>query len=577
MVHSHREKKYILRILKEIKDSIRNTVTGPLTVKSEKHLEDIERNILIVSELLLQGTKNEVSCPTIGLDNLQVRRDVNNKVEDIFSSDIILSKEVRNIFTAGLNAMEQTNSVDLKAPQNRSQIYENHLKEMQQASKPCPTFSQILVKPRNAKRHAENVAKATVMKPLPVQRMITKSASDEQIAKARGNAIRALSPPITLPKEYVPKYYPKPGHPEYDPTILKKKVQLTPAERDEMLQLSADKKARVKRRLTFFPDQNTGRSRSQTSHSETSQIDSSNIISPPQLASTPKKKRGQVLERTIEEEKHLLSNLPEVENDSPPTYMQNHADRMRRVETRPFQSPPRPFQARGEERAPTPTLSPPPNPPASNVFMWNGARAFIPDWALQPMSAWQVGRDPQLQIPLNQAPRLQMAHGLRRVPMDGVNRVEDIIIREGNDEGERTILIQATTKERGISPSHSDLRSLHIPLQVVPSLLRSMEAVEVAVLPPAKNDHNLDDPNLFLTNVIVGRFNYISEITLITEMQGDERLVRVYREDRDRNNHGGIAFPWMFTTLFNAKLRNVYKEVCGNLEASATSANSTPQ
>jgi hypothetical protein len=412
--------------------------------------------------------------------------------------------------------------------------------------------------------------------------MIAKSASDKQIAKARGNAIRALSPPIVLPARYVPKYYPKPGTLEYNPTILQRKKTLSPAERDDLLQIKLENKQRVKRRLTFFHDQDPDRPK-QKGSLITPKIEpheqSLKVISPPQLASTPKKKRGEVLERTLEEDKIVYSSLPQVENDSPPSYLQNYADRLKKVETKPFQSPPRPFRQRSrDEREVTPTLSPPPNPPASNVYMWNGARAFIPDWALQPKSAWQVGRDPLLQIPLEQAPRLQMAHGLRRVPMDGVNRVEDIIIRQSNDEGEKTILVQATTKERGLSPSQSDLRSLQIPLSAMPAVIHCLESVEVSVLPPAEKDHDLDDHNLFTTNVVHGRYNYIFEIVVITEMQGDERLVRVYREDRERNNHGGIAFPWMFTTLFNAKLRNVYKEICGNPNASATqSATSTPQ
>jgi hypothetical protein len=391
-----------------------------------------------------------------------------------------------------------------------------------------------------------------------------------------------LSPPIVLPARYVPKYYPKPGTLEYNPTILQRKKTLSPAERDDLLQIKLENKQRVKRRLTFFHDQDPDRPK-QKGSLITPKIEpheqSLKVISPPQLASTPKKKRGEVLERTLEEDKIVYSSLPQVENDSPPSYLQNYADRLKKVETKPFQSPPRPFRQRSrDEREVTPTLSPPPNPPASNVYMWNGARAFIPDWALQPKSAWQVGRDPLLQIPLEQAPRLQMAHGLRRVPMDGVNRVEDIIIRQSNDEGEKTILVQATTKERGLSPSQSDLRSLQIPLSAMPAVIHCLESVEVSVLPPAEKDHDLDDHNLFITNVVHGRYNYIFEIVVITEMQGDERLVRVYREDRDRNNHGGIAFPWMFTTLFNAKLRNVYKEICGNPNASATqSATSTPQ
>ena len=287
---------------------------------------------------------------------------------------------------------------------------------------------------------------------------------------------------------------------------------------------------------------------------------------------SPKRKRGDILEGTITEDIVLNQSLPQVENESPPTYLQNYADRMRRVETRPFQSPPRPFRAREtEERPPTPPISPPPIPPPSNVYMWNGSRTFIPEWAKVPKSAWQVGRDPLLQVPIEQAPRLQMAHALRRVPMDGVNRHEDIIIRESYFEGEKTILMQATTKVRGITPSQTDFRSLHVPLKVIPCLLQMVETVEKEVLPPAEQDFNLDNSSLFITNEIIGRYNYIVEIKAITEMQGDERLVRIYREDRDGQDQGGIAFPWMFTTLFNAKISNVFKEINGNPNNSTTS------
>ena len=170
------------------------------------------------------------------------------------------------------------------------------------------------------------------------------------------------------------------------------------------------------------------------------------------------------------------------------------------------------------------------------------------------MSAWQVGRNPLLQVPLEQAPRLQMAHAMRRVPMDGVNRVEDIIIREGRDGGDRTILVQATTKPRGISPSQADNRSLHIPLHAVPILLQMLETAEKAVLPPAEKDFYLDEPTLYSTHNVISRYNYIVEIRSITEMQGDERLTRIYREDNRGQDHGGIVFPWMFTTLFNGNL-----------------------
>ena len=98
-----------------------------------------------------------------------------------------------------------------------------------------------------------------------------------------------------------------------------------------------------------------------------------------------------------------------------------------------------------------------------------------------------------------------------------------------------------------------------------------VETVEKEVLPPAEQDFNLDNSSLFITNEIIGRYNYIVEIKAITEMQGDERLVRIYREDRDGQDQGGIAFPWMFTTLFNAKISNVFKEINGNPNNSTTS------
>jgi hypothetical protein len=408
--------------------------------------------------------------------------------------------------------------------------------------------------------------------------MITKSASDKQIAKSRGNAIRALSPPITMPTGYVPKYYPRPGDPEFNPALHRKKVHLSNSERDNLLQIKACDKERVKKKLTFFRDQDPDRKPIGQRNSTSRFNQSPSVMTPLKLNTTPRRRRGEILEGTIVEDTILNKSLPQVENESPPTYLQNYADRMRKVETKPFQSPPRPFrQLANAERPPTPPISPPPNPPPSNVFMWNGSRTFIPDWAKVPMSAWQVGRDPLLQVPIEQAPRLQMAHALRRVPMDGVNRHEDIIIRESYLEGERTILTQATTKVRGITPSQSDFRSLHVPLHVVPCMLTMLDAVEKAVLPPAEQDFNLDNPSLFITNEIIGRYNYIVEIKAITEMQGDERLVRIYREDRDGNDQGGIAFPWMFTTLFNAKVRNVYKEISGNPNTSTTSTQSPQQ
>ena len=563
---THKEKRYIIGVLKNIQESSTSLNTGPLTAKSERHLEEIEKAIYGLTKLLKKGSKADLSCPVIGLSDLQIKRNSSDKVEDVFSTDVLLSRHMRDVIILGLNILEETAPVNQKETQERSQIYEDHIKEMLKASAPCPTYAQMLVKPRNVEKKGRNE------KPRPTPRMITKSASDKQIAKSRGNAIRALSPPITMPSGYVPKYYPRPGDPEYNPSIYNKKQCLSTSERDELLQIKASNKERVKKKLTFFRDQDPDRRPigNQNSTSRSNQSHQSNTSS--QNGNSPKRKRGEILEGTITENLVLNQSLPQVENESPPTYLQNYADRMRRVETRPFQSPPRPFRQREtEERPPTPPISPPPNPPPSNVYMWNGSRTFIPEWAKVPKSAWQVGRDPLLQVPIEQAPRLQMAHALRRVPMDGVNRHEDIIIRESYFEGEKTILMQATTKVRGITPSQTDFRSLHVPLKVIPCLLQMVETVEKEVLPPAEQDFNLDNSSLFITNEIIGRYNYIVEIKAITEMQGDERLVRIYREDRDGQDQGGIAFPWMFTTLFNAKISNVFKEINGNPNNSTTS------
>ena len=573
---SHKEKRYIIRMLKNIQESSERLTTGPLTAKSERHLEEIEKEIYGLTKLLQKGSKSDLSCPVIGLSDLQVKRDSSNKVEDVFSTDVLLSRHMRDVIIIGLNILEETAPVDRKQTQEKSQIYDDHIKEMLQASLPCPTYAQMLVKPRKVGQPGRP-DRPNPAKPQPTMRMITKSASDKQIAKSRGNAIRALSPPITVPEGYVPKYYPKPGDPEFNPMIYKKKHHLTTSERDELLQIKASNKEKVKRKLTFFRDQDPDRQyRNRNSSSRPNQ--SQQAITPSNDATSVRRKRGDILEGTIVEDSFLSQSLPQVENDSPPTYLQNYADRMRRVETRPFQSPPRPFRQREhEERPPTPPISPPPNPPPSNVYMWNGSRTFIPEWAKVPKSAWQVGRDPLLQVPIEQAPRLQMAHALRRVPMDGVNRHEDIIIRESNYEGENTILIQATTKVRGVSPSQSDFRSLQVPMKVVPCLLHMLDNVERAVMPPAEQDFNLENSSLFMTNEIIGRYNYIVEIKSITEMQGDERLVRIYREDKDGQDQGGIAFPWMFTTLFNAKIRNVFKEINGNPNNSTTSIQSPQQ
>ena len=572
---SQREKKLILRLVRSAQEATERSITGPLTAKSERHLEEIEKSMRTISSLLQKGTKNEISFPALSLKDLQIKRDINDKVEDVFSSTVMFSKNLRNIIVLGINQVEQTEPVNPNNSLEKSQIYDDHIKEMLNAAKPCPTFAQMLIKPRNVRPTGQTGA---TLNPQPVPRMITKSASDKQIAKARGLAIRALSPPITLPRGYVPKYYPKPGDPEFNPEANKRKHMLPAHERDSLLQVKAENKERVKRRLTFFPDQDRDRpKRSGKTSPKLRQMQNNSTLSPPTIATTPKRCRGEIVNQTISEPSILCQSLPQVENDSPPTYLQNHADRMRRVATRPFQSPPRPFQAREPEPQPTPPMSPPPNPPPSNVFMWNGARTFIPDWAKTPMSAWQVGRNPLLQVPLEQAPRLQMAHAMRRVPMDGVNRVEDIIIREGRDGGDRTILVQATTKPRGISPSQADNRSLHIPLHAVPILLQMLETAEKAVLPPAEKDFYLDEPTLYSTHNVIGRYNYIVEIRSITEMQGDERLTRIYREDNRGQDHGGIVFPWMFTTLFNAKIRNVHKEICESPNSSSTSDPSSQQ
>ena len=45
-----------------------------------------------------------------------------------------------------------------------------------------------------------------------------------------------------------------------------------------------------------------------------------------------------------------------------------------------------------------------------------------------------------------------------------------------------------------------------------------------------------------------------------TQLMGQERLTRMVHVQRNSTYLHGIAFPWVHTTLFNTKLRQVIEE-----------------
>ena len=87
---THKEKRYIIGVLKNIQESSTSLNTGPLTAKSERHLEEIEKAIYGLTKLLKKGSKADLSCPVIGLSDLQIKRNSSDKVEDVFSTDVLL-------------------------------------------------------------------------------------------------------------------------------------------------------------------------------------------------------------------------------------------------------------------------------------------------------------------------------------------------------------------------------------------------------------------------------------------------------------------------------------------------------
>jgi hypothetical protein len=213
-----------------------------------------------------------------------------------------------------------------------------------------------------------------------------------------------------------------------------------------------------------------------------------------------------------------------------------------------------------EERYSLPKKESP--PPLPNVLMWNGCRKYIPEWATQPRSARQIRKTGPLSVPKHLLHRLKVGPTYRRIPMDGINRYEDLLMRYVQMEGKDFILLQATTRQIEDSLSVMDKRSLIIPFKVMPQLLHNMDITASAVLQKASSDIYIEDPKLYQDHISTSDFDYYTEVMITCGNQGDERLVRLYKQDKQLQLKGSIAFPWLYTTPFVAHLHILYTTGC---------------
>jgi hypothetical protein len=202
----------------------------------------------------------------------------------------------------------------------------------------------------------------------------------------------------------------------------------------------------------------------------------------------------------------------------------------------------------------------PKSEPQNNPLMWNGCRQFIPEWATKPLSAKQIRKTPPMMIPRYLIHRIKEGHQYKVIPMDGVNRVQDLIIRHVTLQGVGHMLLQALTKQRLTWEDYYSKRSLLIPDHVMPDMLKTLEMMSKTILPKAELDFDTAQPTLFKTLVSSGNTDYLMDVVITSDRQGDERLVRIYQEDQQSYLKGSIVYPWLYTMTFIAHLQDVYNK-----------------
>ena len=196
----------------------------------------------------------------------------------------------------------------------------------------------------------------------------------------------------------------------------------------------------------------------------------------------------------------------------------------------------------------------------NNPYMWNGCRKFIPMWATMPLSAKQIRKTPPMMIPKYLINRVSEGTSYKVIPLDGVNKVQDLIIRHVIINFESHMLLQVLTKQRHTWQTAYEKRSLLIPFYVMPDILKALEMMSKTILPKAELDFDTEHNTLFKTLVSSANKDYLMDVIIISGRQGDERLVRIYQEDQQANLTGCFVYPWLYTMTVIAHLQSMYEK-----------------
>ena len=195
--------------------------------------------------------------------------------------------------------------------------------------------------------------------------------------------------------------------------------------------------------------------------------------------------------------------------------------------------------------------------PAHNPYFWNGALSNQPIWATLSTSARDISTAASDQQSEDLDKRLLTTPMKRIFPLDGVNRLcnTEFVLRPDS-----IVDIFVHTIERGVSPTQCETRQMHVTLKEMPSLWSALVDLESTQLPAAINDAQSQSPFLYKHKLELPYTDMQLEVYISQGLQGQERLTRIVHMQKNGALLHGIAFPWIHTSLFNAKLRQLAYE-----------------
>ena len=193
--------------------------------------------------------------------------------------------------------------------------------------------------------------------------------------------------------------------------------------------------------------------------------------------------------------------------------------------------------------------------------MWLGNRSFAPEWAKAITSAREVSK-----LKMNHLPSIHKIRNVqnaqyRSVPLDGVNQIQDVIIKKKNLSPTLTMTIMSTVKPRDQPVSQTKTKQMDIASKDWIAFTDSIRQAEDTILPPAINDSALPDPELKTIMHKGARYNYTAIIKHSTGMHGNERMTKIIQSEEKTNWHVEIEIPWRFTTIFRVKFEAVQYEI----------------